>query len=451
MGQNISFALGTQQNGVPLNSTISSQLQGAMQGGAGTNAFFQNQILAYNFYVFANSGGAGNVIWSTDTDGNPVFFVAQQGGQAMKDASRVTIKRPAAPGMQVVFENAPGDTSNTMYLVGQPALDNDVVSGQSQPSQFEWQGQSYNIVGTLTMTLSFNETPLWYVEVPLGVASSIPISALAGLAWKGLLLPVLQGFWSGVKSLLAGAARILNGGDVEEVADAAGEEATVTDAAAEGTEDTVSMLAGSVAFGAAAVLVAIPFIVSALSHPSYHTLKIYNLTEYDITWTMAHQDEGAMNLAPSSGSAGQFDFVIPAVSMLAPPGVTPVTAAHEADFGFVATSGFKGIGYALSFSLTNPTTNAQVGTAAVLFDIPWSGSNSLFAVVNTSIGDPASWYKENAGIHQQTQFIAGASPFNVTATYDFLSGEHPAPNGQNTFTYNSVLVFSTPSSTQKRT
>jgi hypothetical protein len=320
-------------------------------------------------------------------------------------------------------------------------VDQNVVQGNSAPDQFTWNGQNYNIVGSISITLSYNSTPNWMILLPLGLSETIPMGMLADVMWPNLLKPLVDGVVNMAKWCYRNAAQICGQAEVDDAAAQAAQNAEVDEA--EVAEDTVSMEASCAAASLFVVLLAVPFIVAALSHPSYQTLKVYNLTSYDLTWSLPTIPHGANNLAPSTGQGQTLDYLIPASENTAPPGITPVMSSHEADFSFVSQSGFTGIGYVLGFSLTDPANGNQLVTQGnVLFSIPWSGENSLAAAMTNE--DPKSWWDANNGTQSTTQAAASGAGVTVTATFDFLSGKHPAPNGQETYTYNSLLVFQTP-------
>ncbi|HWN67487.1 MAG TPA: hypothetical protein VNM90_07590 [Haliangium sp.] len=422
MTTSLPFALGPSTQGIPLSGGAQQMVQQAMQGGGATAAFFQNQYTVGNFVSWLNSQGESAWIQSTDDQGNPVFF-AEQTSQT---------------GNIVLLLQTTQATSTTQGA--RAAADDD------GPPQFQWNGQSYNVVGSVTGTLTFNSVPLWWIEVPLGLSTIVPVSALSSIVWANLVKPLLTGFWNGVQSLFSDAPEITSGAEAATAADDAGTAAVVDGAAVDGAE--VSMLAGGLAFAGIAVLVAIPFILMALGHPSYQNLKVYNLTNYDIDWSLDYLAHGAMNASPISPDGGNqvtANPLIPAISTIQPaPGIAPVTVAHEADFSFINTSEFAGIGYIMALTVTDTATGAATVVGA-LFDVPWAGENSLWGGSYTP-GSGASVYDQNAGQNKVTQLVypftgpdgVGAT---LTLTYDFLSGQHPAPNGQNTFVYNSLAVF----------
>src|SRR3954454_22515840 len=109
---NYNFAIGAAQVGVPLTAAMQTSLDTAMQGGAGTHTFIQNQIVINNFYAYLAEMGPAAWTASSDDNGNPVLFAAQ--------------------------ESAP----ISIALVLAATFDQGVIDG-GQPSSFTVNGESY--------------------------------------------------------------------------------------------------------------------------------------------------------------------------------------------------------------------------------------------------------------------------------------------------------------------
>lgn len=408
--EHVEFRLGQSNTGLPLNETVREKIASAAKGGDATAQYFQEQNLAYHFTNYIKELDENAWIWSEDLKGNPVVFTAQQSGD------------------------------NTITMTLRPVADENVAQGKTQPEQFSWEGKNYNIVGTITATLAYNEQPLWYVQVPLGLVEAFPIGRLAKLAWSGLVKPMLRGFWIGIRQCFSAGARAAAGAAVE-VAEAAAGEAEVVGEEVAG-DVVVSMSVGAVAFTVMVVLIAIPIIIEIIAHPSFHNIKLYNLTPYNITWKDPYLDTTAMNIAPKDTKC------IPAISSFRPqPDIKPVETAYEAGYSFASESTLKGIGWAMLYNLTDPkNSNEEIAEAAVGFDLPFAGDNSLYCSFG-KVENLENFYNKMEGKHKQLKYETTLTDRNIklTVTYDYLSGKHPSPSGQNLYYYNTMIVFSTTS------
>lgn len=407
----LSFVIPASAQGIALTTEMQGTLAGALQGGSGTAAYFANQNQIAKFTSWVNDGGAW--VMGTDDHGNPTYFADDGAG-------------------------------TTMVLATVPATD--AINGAAPPTGFSWDGQNYNMAGTLTGTLSYNQQQLWTIEVPLGLAEAIPITVLAGYAWGGLVQPLLTGFWNGVVSCFSGAAEASTLAEAGEAAAVAATDAAVEAVVVEGA--AVSMTAGVGALVGLAVLIALPFVIDVILHPSFQNLMVYNLTPFDMTWSLAFVNEGTMTMAPIIGKDDtDFDYDIPAMGTLTPPGLQPVNIAQEASFSFASESLVRGLGYVMSLTLTDPTKNGQeVGTVLGMIDVPWSGSNSLAVAIDS--GDTGQgFYSATSGRYEQTSQTAigqlGTLAATATITYDYLTGEHKTASGSDAYSYNSLLVVQT--------
>lgn len=436
--------LGPGAPGTPLYQPQLSAITNAAASGAGTQTYYQDQVVLDNFTVWL--AGQGSEAWIADTDdnGNPCYFAVQVGG---------TNNEMVAPSKPVTSyrELMELDEQNSIYVVLQTNPDANVIAGTQPAPGFTWNGQSYNMVGTITGTFSYNQQPTWYVEVPVGLADTVGIGILAKLGWSSFVSPLITSFWTGIKKALSSGSEAT---DLEGVEAATGDavDAAATEGAEVGENVAVDVISGATAFCGIAILVAIPIILDIIAHPSYHTLTVYNLTPYDLRWTIGYQNEGVMNAAPVMGSGSTtLNPLIPAESNGAPPGLKPVDIAYEGSFSFASTSQYEGLGYVMAYTLTDPKTNEVVATAAAMWDIPFSGQNSLYAAFNPGT-DYQSIYDNNQNVNEVTQMAVSqaatgsASEIDLSVTFDYLSGKHATPSGQESFTYNSVAVFSVPSS-----
>jgi hypothetical protein len=429
MTTNLQFALSpTPIQGLPTTGgTVPALLQQALQGASGTAAFFSAQNQLAGLITWINEQGDSAWIESTDANGNPVFFAEQTGAGT---ASQSVIVSSA-------FANVIDPTSM--------AADDD--TGQTG---FTWQGQDYQVVGSINLTTSWNNNTQRVVTIPVGVLTAIGASGLAGYAWAGLVKPLLQGVVAGIKSCFSAAPEVATAADAAEAAGDAADAAGV-DAAAVG-EASVSMAVGAAAFAGMIVLAAVPFIIGALEHPTSQALKVYNLTPYTLTWSLPYIDDGTMNVCPGTGGTDNTTNPnIPGLMSMSPGnGITPVEVYSEGDFAFQNTNNLKGFSYVMTFTLTDETQQpAQIlGTAAVMFDLPWGKDNSLYAEFGTP-GHVENWAQKHYDQIQQTFYqvtstLTNGDAIQLAVTYDYLDGQHASPSNpsQQGYIYNSLAVFS---------
>lgn len=441
----VDTCIGPTAPGTPLYPPQLNAIMSAAASGAGTHTYYQDQVVLDNFVMWLATQGDNAWIYDTDDNGNPVYFAVQIGG---------TNNEMVAPSKPVTSyrELMELDEQNSIYLVLQTQPDNAVISGSQPAPGFNFGNQTYQMAGMITGTFSYNQQPTWYVEAPVGIIDGLGIIGLfQNVFWAQFIGPLLKSFWSGIKKALSSGAEATDLDGVE-AATGAAVDAAATTGAEVGEETAVNVVAGATAFCGMAILVAIPIILDIIAHPSYHTLTVYNLTPYNLNWTIGYQNEGVMNAAPVMGSGSStLNPLIPAQTNVAPPGLNPVEMSFEANFNFASTSQYEGLGYVMAYSLSDPKTGDVVATAAGMWDIPFAGNNSLFATFDPGT-DYQGIYDNNQNVNEVTQMAVSqaatgsASAIDLSITFDFLYGEHATPSGQNAYTYNSVAVFSIPSS-----
>lgn len=408
---NLPMGIGPQNTGVPIVPSTQAALTNALQGGQSTADFFQGQNVANNFSAWLSTAGQNAWIESIDeTTGNPVWFAAQ------------------------------GSGSNSQYLTVNSTIDTHSIQSGTPSGSFTWQGQNYNIVGTLTMTMGYDTTPQWYFQAPLAVVETYPFLKLGGIVWSDVLKPVLSRAVTGVKSCFAARASATSEVEMVDMGNNAANQVAGQGIQA-GEDLTIDLVAGGAAFAGLVVLAGLPILLDALAHQTTHSVQVYNLTGYNLTWKLACIPHGTMNLAPTAASGSQqYDYLIQAMTSYAPPGITPVDCAQNASFGFASLSGYTGMSYVLTFTVTDPGTGNTVDTINVMFDVPYSGNNSV-SLSSGVLSDPEAWYGQQAGVNQSVSQSVSGSVVKATATYDYLSGEHPGPGGEDQYIYNSLLVF----------
>ncbi len=175
------------------------------------------------------------------------------------------------------------------------------------------------------------------------------------------------------------------------------------------------------------LMIALVLIILYVLHTSYQIVTIYNLTDCDLHFKFPYIYEGKMPREPSS--------LIPAQSKIKNLG----NWYHATGFMWESSNIYTGIGYAIGLSVINPAKTSSKNYAA-MFDIPWTGENSLFA----SITEPSNYknfYKDNEGVHKETMLSVSDDKYELIVTYDYLQGQHPNPDtGENAYLYNTMII-----------
>lgn len=429
--QTANVALGPARTGVPVQSSTQSAIASALAPN-GTVAWSQNQGAMANFNIWLQDGTQ----WIESTlksTGYPVTWTEQDNQDGTKAVFEVK------PSIDQTALDAAANGGSSGGAVGAAA------DGGSSSGGFDWNGSSYSVVGAVTGTFTYKGTPNWTMVCGIGV-SGVASAMLLKTEMNALLLPLIRK----AKVLIVRCfkrAMSAVGVQADEVAASAGaaEDMEGADVGVDEVAGTAIDIGASIGAGVGLVLVAaIPFIIRKLSHPSYHNLKLYNLTSYDLTWSLS-QMSGALNTGPSAGDASNpnaLSYVVPAMSNDSPdPDITPVVVAHEADFGFVSTTGDGGIGYVLNFELRDPENQNQVvQRGQALFSVPWKGENSLYVAFSTD--DAQTFWQANNGKVALTTYSAQSGNVKASVTLDYLDGAHGTPvNGKAQYVYNSLLVL----------
>jgi hypothetical protein len=369
---------------------------------AATGQIFQLSSQATSFINWVNAQGDSAWEQGWDPAGNPVF---------------TTLPMPGQEGF---------------LLQTVPVPDQQVVAGEIPPQGFSWNGQSYNIVGTITATLSYTNFPLWTVEVPLGLLEAYPIAQLAGLAWSSLFVPIVTAFKKGVQASLRGATGVTT---TEEAGDVAGDAATeaVVDGEIVG-DATLDLVTGGVALVGLVILVAIPFLLFHHKVTINHNFKIYNLTDQDLFFSVK-VDGGSMTLGPADPGPQPWPYQVPATSTSAPPGIAEVQVAHEADLAMVSDSHGDlvtkiALGFRAAGSGADPAT---LGT--LRFEVT---KNSKTLQLNDT-----ALQQTYQGAEDQLQLapMLNGQLFELTATYDPAGDPGPQETGKSTYATHSLVVL----------
>jgi len=182
------------------------------------------------------------------------------------------------------------------------------------------------------------------------------------------------------------------------------------------------------------IIVILYLIIEFVLHESYQNVYFYNLTDYDVDFDFPYEDKGNPHNVPTQ-------VVLANQHRKGPGGIDLGTWYNGLAFRFQSDSEFQGLGYTMRFKLKDPKTQNVVKTFACLFDVPYSGNNSLFASANDP-GDYKQYYSSNSGTQKVTQYRATDGHQEIIVTYDYLSGQHEDPETGNTlYLYNSLVVI----------
>lgn len=383
-----------------LNQAATAMVTTALVGGAATAAFFttRNQL-----YYLIKGIQQETVSWisTTTSSGQPAYFAQLGSG-----ASAVSLTLTAKP-------------------------NSDALGGKISVEQTQYNGQTYNLVGSMEMSYSAGDYG-WTTELFLKVAEQA--ADLVADQFAAAVVSVLQG----VKSLfglvdLAGTANV-----------DAGELDAKAVESAEG-EDTVAAFGSFTALAVSSLIMAL---LQELLHYTQHNVTIINMTGQDVTWATPFLATGTeLTLGPvmASGSGNTPTYVtnniIAGAHAVQPAYLNLPQLYGQADLQFSTATQFTGLGEVFTLSFTD-AGSGQAYTATVAFTLPWSGENLLTATFDQV--NPADFY---AAMDWPTGpfFVSAGSAdkkYLVTATYDYLSGQHQGPGDAGTgYFYNSLIVI----------
>lgn len=307
-----------------------------------------------------------------------------------------------------------------------PNTDSTVVNGNQNPQQFQFDGESYNIVGTVTTTLAYKNDPVWSLAAPVGLIETVP---LANLAWSSLLAPIGSAFVKGIQACVSSAPTVGSTAEASTAAETAAE-AAVVDGEVVG-DSIVDVATGGVALVGLVVLLAIPFLLRRPKPTIYHNVNVYNLTPYPFQFQVLPQNGTQLTLAPAEVAP----YSLGGITWESPPGGAPVQVAHEASVA-LTNSGeavciviFEGLDMVLGaqFNITRGSQKLSVIGAL--------GPNITlkFPQVEATYGSAAT-----------VANTAWSSNFTITATYGDADGHSPAPvsGASNAYVANSTVVLS---------
>lgn len=390
-----------------LGASAGSFIQTALAGGSATSEYFATKNQIFNIASGLNNNTVSWVQTTTKEGGQPAYFAQL------------------------------GTGSDAIYLSLASNIDQAAVTGAAPTQQFTWNGQSYNVVGSIQLSYSAGSYG-WVTNFITGVVGTASWPAMTSVITK-LVSNALLGTNQSLGQLDFSGQNAINVGELDE----AGTNGLLSEDAIAEISAAWGCFLGPIA------AVGITVLVQELLHYTQHSFTIVNLTSYDVTWANVYSATGSeMTLGPvtsaSTGTTPDYvtDYVIPGGQESGPPALNPQFVNSDADFQFTTATGFTGLGYVFTLSFTDTSANASY-TATFMFDLPWMGENSLAATFD-SAGDPATWYSENEGANRVVSLTAKSSDglYQLTLTYDLLSGEQPGPGNAGTgYFYNSLVVL----------
>ncbi|KAI1261973.1 hypothetical protein F5Y18DRAFT_440134 [Xylariaceae sp. FL1019] len=382
----------------------------------------------------------GEAAWTEeeDEDGNPLFSVSLAGSKG--EYYSMVLRTDG------IATDANGNT-------------------QTNGNQIVINGTTYDTIGSMVYEIGYNNFTFASTSRKLGIA--VGTSVAAKMLWpvaKPALLKVASNIVSGVRGLLTRGAAA-----AEEVAlqTAVSTEielqnigiATEGVAGVEAVAASGGLLLGRILVGSAILLAVALLAASFVLHDSTHVLTIWNLTKYDMKWTIwfdseVGSDEGNLIKAPGSRDDNgniQSSPIAGAAKTKTSPHAKPMPHVYNGAFEVVSSHQYNGIGYALQLSLTDQTDKTQRYAVTVYYDVPFIGDNS-HNITFDPVSDVETWYKNNQGNNKSTKAHAVSSDGQIVgdSSYDYLSGKHPVPGSQagestnEAYYYQSLLVIQEP-------
>ncbi|MDG2531323.1 hypothetical protein [Caulobacter endophyticus] len=258
-------------------------------------------------------------------------------------------------------------------------------------------------------------------------------------AFKELSSALFKVIWGVLRGIVTGIYRFLStivGGIILEVGLSATLEAA-TEAAGKAWSKSVAKITArriGYAFAGAVLLVGSLLFLEYVLHRSYQNTYIYNLTDYDISYTLPYKDKGEIANAQNDTIKGK--------EVKYGPNKTPLGNWYNGSaFRFQSGSDFHGLGYVVKLNFHPKGKTEIVKTFTCMFEIPFSGENSL-AATTEEVKDYEAYFKKNDGVNRKTQFSAHDDHHEIIVTYDYLTGKHKDPEtGQDLYLYSSLVVI----------
>ncbi|KAH6949180.1 hypothetical protein DER45DRAFT_606629 [Fusarium avenaceum] len=413
---------------------LPESIKNGLSGGGGTANYFK--VANGMGGVFQQLIQNGRKAWLEGTDANdlPVYFVESMENMINKQYfNMISVK-----GLNI-------DDNGNVQVNGTTTVIN---------------GVTYDGIGVLQSTLGWDDYTLSETSWWLGVSINGDISLRMILGpIKGAVRAVADAIGDAIYNTTNDPTAGEGGTNEQETSD---EEASIG-------EEYISKVRkrgcyrrswgapawGDVFIGAsvapAVVFVVLPF---ALQNTTQYA-RVWNLTQYKLVWVIQfnkpnNTDDGQLAIGPvvfdSNNNITAYEPLNPVNSTPASPGEIPPPTAQYSDMIVQSSSQDAGIGYVLQYQMQDPDSGETVYTGTVYFNIPLNSDNST-NVTFDSVPNLQDWYNQNQGNNEVTLANATTPDGKVTffTTYDYLSGEHPAPQitpgSPNSYYYQSLIVF----------
>eukprot|EP00178_Gracilaria_changii_P026953 TRINITY_DN834_c0_g1_i1.p2 TRINITY_DN834_c0_g1~~TRINITY_DN834_c0_g1_i1.p2 ORF type:complete len:452 (-),score=62.91 TRINITY_DN834_c0_g1_i1:524-1879(-) len=181
------------------------------------------------------------------------------------------------------------------------------------------------------------------------------------------------------------------------------------------------------------ILAAIILVIELVLHRSYQNVYVNNLTTYDMEFSFPYTDYGNSENLPSSA--------IPAAEEDVSDGFFEGWNYNGVAFDFISNSETHGLGYTMKIQLKDKNSGNVVKTMSALFEVPYSGDNSLYASVGDE-SDYKSYFNAHQGTQRVTQYSAKDNEHEIIVCYDYLSGKHENPaTGNELYLYHSLVII----------
>lgn len=289
-------------------------------------------------------------------------------------------------------------------------------------------------VGTATIRTGFTQdNTVGITEFVVSAAGIVPGLYAGNAFFDAIAKPVASNIKTLYQSMMkARAAKLASnpeldqaGADGAEVGEQAANDAgKVAEQGAQDVYMAVEWLKGGVGFGALCVLAAIPIILQAVEHTMYSQLAVLNLTGDEIDVNLEYTAHGGADITPATS-------IIPPMSIKEDMfgDKTDTKVAYEANFHLMNSSGYGAIGYVVS---VNKDKGSQGG---VVVDIPWAGSNSLWAGPVAAGADWSDLWK-SADLKETLSQTATVGPYKYTLSTNQLSGKT-----EDVYRYDCLLII----------